>query len=272
MDIQAKAKLNNGQNIPYLGLGVYQSPPGEQTQNAIIHALQSGYRHIDTAKLYDNEKDVGIAIRNSGIPREEIFITTKLWNDDHGYDQALQACKKSTESLGTYIDLYLIHFPVEKVRNDSWRALEKLYADGLCKSIGVSNYTVRHLRELLDHSSVTPAANQVEFSPYLFQKELWNFCRDHHIQLQAYSPLTRGQKLQDPKLVAIANKYNKSAAQILIKWCLQHEIVVLPKSINHDRIEQNAQVFDFQISEQDMAKLDNFNEDFRTCWNPSDVP
>ncbi|WP_372364585.1 aldo/keto reductase [Candidatus Uabimicrobium sp. HlEnr_7] len=264
--------LNNGQIIPYLGLGVYQSPPGEVTQNAIVHALQNGYRHIDTAKLYDNEKDVGIAVAKSSVPRDEIFITTKLWNDDHGYDSALEACKKSIDSLGTYIDLYLIHFPVENIRKESWRALEQLYKDGLCKSIGVSNYTVRHLKELLSVSGVVPAVNQVEFSPYLYQKELLDFCRENNIQLQAYSPLTRGQKLDDAKLMTIAEKYKKTTAQILIKWCLQHEIVVLPKSINHERIVQNSQIFDFSITSEDMDVLDNFNENFRTCWNPTDTP
>ena len=171
-----------------------------------------------------------------------------------------------------YIDLYLIHFPVEKIRNQTWKTLEKIYKDGKCKAIGVSNYTIRHLKELLEIAEVTPVINQVEFSPYLYQKELLDFCRKNKIQLEAYSPLTRGQKFNDPKLVKIAEKYDKSPAQILIKWALQHNIAVIPKSKNKERIYENANVFDFNISKDDMNKLDSFNENLHICWDPTNAP
>lgn len=258
--------------MPYLGLGVYKTL-GEETKRAIHWALERGYRLIDTAAMYGNEKEVGEAIRESFLPREEIFITTKLWNDDHGYEKALKAFEESLERLKCeYIDLYLIHFPVEGIRNETWKALEKIYQEGLCRAIGVSNYTIKHLEELLEFCNVLPAVNQVEFSPYLFQKELLAFCKSQKIQLEAYSPLTRGKKLNDLKLVEIAEKYHKTPAQILIRWALQHEIVVIPKSSHKERIYENADVFDFNISLEDMKLLDSFNENFRVCWNPENVP
>lgn len=270
--INSKAKLNNGVEIPYLGLGVYKAKPGEETQNAVTYALEVGYRHIDTASLYGNERDVGIAVRNSSIPREEIFVTTKLWNDDHGYEKTLKACDESLGKLDLgYIDLYLVHWPVEGIRNETWKAMEKLYEEKKCRAIGVSNYTIKHLEELLEICNVVPAINQVEFSPYLYQKELLDFCNSHDIRLEAYSPLTRGRKLDDQKLVEIAGKYEKTSAQILIRWALQHEVIVIPKSSHKERIIENADVFDFEISQEDMEKLDSFNENFRVCWDPTNV-
>ncbi len=271
--IDSKVKLNNGVEIPLLGLGVYQSEAGEETQSATRYALEAGYRHIDTARLYSNEEDVGKVIRESSIPRKDIFVTTKLWNSDHGYDSTLKAFNGSLERLNIdYIDLYLIHWPVPGVRNDSWKALEKIYSEGKCKAIGVSNYTVRHLRELLEICEVVPAVNQVEFSPYLYQKDLLEYCQSNKIQLEAYSPLTQGKKLKDRTLMNIALKYNKSPAQVLIRWNLQHEVVVIPKSVRKERIIDNANIYDFSLSEDDMKQLDSLNEDFRTCWNPSDQP
>jgi len=272
LKIDTKIFLNNGVEMPLLGLGTFQAPSGKVTKDIVQYALEVGYRLIDTAKIYGNEEDVGIGIRNSGIPRKEIFITTKLWNSDHGYDSAIAACNTSLKKLGLdYVDLYLIHWPVEGLRIESWRALETLYNDGKCRSIGVSNYMIRHLEELLEHCTVIPAVNQVEFSPYLYLEELLEFCQSHNIQLEAYSPLTKGRKLEDPKLMTIAKKYSKSPAQLLIRWVLQKDVVVIPKSSKQERIAENADVFDFTISVEDMIKLDSFNEDLRTSWDPSTV-
>ncbi len=271
--IDTKVKLNNGVEMPIFGLGTYLTRRGKETQEAVVHALEAGYRHIDTAKIYGNEKDVGEGIRKSGIPREDIFITTKLWNSDHGYDRTVAACERSLKTLGlSYVDLYLIHWPVEGLRNDTWKAMERLLNEGKCRAIGVSNYMICHLEELLDNSSTIPAVNQVEFHPYLYQKDLLEFCQSHDIQLESYSPLTKGEKLNDPRLVAIASKYSKSPAQVLIRWVLQRGIVVIPKSSRKERIYENADVFDFEISREDMKALDSFNQDLRTSWDPSTAP
>ncbi len=271
--LPSTARLNNGVEMPYLGLGVYLAAPGTEAQNAIRYALETGYRHIDTAKLYGNERDVGIASQKSGIPREEIFITTKLWNSDHGYDQTMRACQESLNELGlSYVDLYLIHWPEEELRIETWKAMITLREEGKCRAIGVSNYTIRHLEELLADSPVVPAVNQVEFSPFLYQKDLLDFCRKNGIQLEAYAPLTRRQKFDHPAITSLAAKYGKTAAQIMIRWPLQHDVVVIPKSANRQRISENADVFDFEISSEDMALLDSLNEDFRVSWDPSNAP
>jgi len=271
--IDTTVKLNNGVQMPIFGLGTWQTRKGKETQEAVLQALNVGYRLIDTASMYGNEKDVGEALRKSGLPREEVFITTKLWNSDHGYDKALAAFEESRKKLGLdYVDLYLIHWPVEGLRSESWRAMEKLLGEGKCRAIGISNYMTWHLEELLSHSSTTPAVNQVEFHPYLYLKELLDFCQSHDIQLESYSPLTKGVKLDDPKLVDIAKKYSKTPAQILIRWVLQHGVIVIPKSSHKERIEENAHVFDFTISEEDMNALDSFHQNFRSSWDPSRIP
>lgn len=270
LSIETKVKLNNGVMIPALGLGVYQSHSGSETRGAVLQALKTGYRHIDTAKFYANEKDVASGLKDAGVPREHVFITTKLWNDDHGYDNTVKACHESLKQLGLpYIDLYLIHYPVHKLRSESWRALETLHEEGKCRAIGVSNYTIRHLDELLQTCKTVPAVNQVEFHPYLFQKELLDFCRSHKIQLVAYSPLTKGKKLKDPKLMEVAARYNKSPAQVLIRWSLQHGLIVIPKSSHADRILENADVFDFDISPDDMERLNSFHCNYHTSWDPT---
>lgn len=270
---QPVTTLSNQVTLPMLGLGVYQSPPGAITRQAVLDAIQAGYRQIDTAALYGNEADVGAAVRACGLPREQLFVTTKLWNSDHGQRQALAACQRSLTTLGLdYIDLYLIHWPVPGLREASWQALETLYAEGKVRAIGVSNYTVRHLRELLQRCKVRPMVNQVEFHPFLYQSELLAFCRSEGIQLQAYSPLTRGEKLADPRILAIAAAHGKSPAQILIRWCLQHEVVCLPKSIHTERIRQNAEVFDFSLSAAEMTTLDSCNQFLHTCWDPTHAP
>lgn len=275
MDINSTVILNNGVNIPIIGLGVFQSPAGEVTKQAILDSLEAGYRHIDTARIYGNEVDVGKAVVESGLPREEIFITTKLWNADQGYESTLDACEISLGKMDLdYVDLYLMHWPVEGRRLESWTAMEELLAKGLCRSIGVSNFMTHHLEEILEKGHVAPAINQIEMSPYnyLQRKETLDLCHSTGIVIEAYSPLTKGEKLNDPRLVEIAEKYAKSTAQLLIRWALEKQFVVLPKSVNKDRIVENANVFDFTISEEDMATMDSFNENLATGWDPTHVP
>jgi methylglyoxal/glyoxal reductase len=265
LTLESKARLNNGVEIPYLGLGVYQSPPGKTTAHTVGYALKVGYRHIDTAELYGNETDVGRALRESGIKREDVFITTKVWNSHQGYDSTLHACEGSLGRLGfSYVDLYLVHWPVQGLGNDTWRAMIKLYRGGKARAIGVSNYSIRELNEVLQNSDVVPAVNQVEFHPFLYDEKLLNFCKDNRIQLEAYSPLTRGKKLNHQNIVKVAKKYGKTPAQVLIRWSLQQDIVVIPKSIHEDRIRENSQVFDFNLDREDMKFLNSMNENFRT--------
>lgn len=262
--------LNNGVKLPILGLGVWKMPEGEITQSAVKSALDIGYRHIDTAQLYRNEYDVGVAVARSGVLREQIFITSKLAVDNFGYEKTLKEFEISKEKLQSeYIDLFLLHWPVHKLRLESWKALEEIYRSGKCKAIGVSNFTIEHLEELMSQSEIVPAVNQVEFSPYLYQQELHEYCKSKGIQLEAYSPLTKGRKFDDPRLVEIASKYKKTPAQILIRWCIQHEVVVIPKSVHPERQKENFEVFDFEISSEDMLRLDSFNENYRTSWNPT---
>ena len=272
LSIESKVTLNNGIEMPVFGLGTYRSGSRKKTMDIVAHALEIGYRHIDTARFYGNESDIGEAIEKSGIPREDIFVTTKLWNSDHGFNRALEAFEESLEDLGLdYVDLYLIHWPVQNLRNESWRALEKLQVEGKCRAIGVSNYTIGHLKELFDISSVMPAVNQVEFSPFLYQKDLLEFCRSHSIQFESYSPLTKGHMLDDPQLFEIGKKYSKSPAQVLIRWTLQKEVIVIPKSSRKDRIRENADVFDFKISPEDMDRLDAFHKNLRVSWDPTTI-
>ncbi|MFN3694614.1 MAG: aldo/keto reductase [Ignavibacterium sp.] len=272
MHINSKCRLNNGYGMPYFGLGVYKAAPGRETIEAVSYALEVGYRLIDTAAVYGNEKEVGIAVAQSGIPREEIFITTKLWNDDHGYDSALKAFDESLKRLQLdYVDLYLIHWPVPGMRKESWKALEKIYVDGRCKAIGVSNYMIKHLEEMKEYAEIIPVVNQVEFSPFLYQKELLEYCRSNKIEVEAYSPLARMKKKDNPVVNSIAKKYNKTHAQILIRWCLEHKLIFIPKSSDKKRIKENAEVFDFQLSKEDMQQLDSLNENFRVSWDPSEI-
>ena len=273
MNIQTVKELNNGVQMPILGFGTYQLPQGPVAEKSIEIAFRTGYRHLDTAAFYHNEESVGKAVRNSSINRKDIFVTTKLWNSDQGFEQTKKAFDLSLKKLDIeYIDLYLIHWPVEGLRKDSWRALEEIYEEGLCKAIGVSNYTIRHLEELLAECRIAPTVNQVEFHPFLYQKDLHEFCKANDIQLESYSPLTKGIRINDGKISEIAKKYNKSNAQIMIKWNLQHEIVVIPKSGREERIVENAEIFDFEISKEDMKKLDLLNENFRCTWDPTDIP
>ena len=275
MDINTTVTLNNGVKIPIIGLGVFQSPAGGVTKQAILDSLEAGYRHIDTARIYGNEVDVGKAVAECGLPREDIFVTTKLWNADQGYDSTLDAFEISLGKMDLeYIDLYLMHWPVEGRRLESWTAMEELLTKGRCRAIGVSNFMAHHLEELLEKAHVVPAINQIEMSPYnyLQRKETLDLCHATGIVIEAYSPLTKGKKLNDPRLVEMSAKYGKTTAQLLIRWALEKQFVVLPKSVKKERIIENANVFDFTISEGDMDILDTFNEDLATGWDPTHTP
>jgi methylglyoxal/glyoxal reductase len=262
--------LNNGLTMPLLGLGVYDMH-GKMAEQAIHDAMEIGYRLIDTATMYDNEAEVGHAINHSGVRREEIFLTTKLNNTDHGYEQALRAYDRSLETLQQdYIDLYLIHWPIKGKRKDSWLALEKLYSEKRVKAIGVANYNLALLQELKQYATMTPAVNQVEFTPWLFQEDLLNTCKADHIQLQAYSPITRGLKFNDPRLVALCGKYKKTAAQLVLRWHLEHGISPIPKSIKKERLLENFEANFFSMDAEDVLLMDGFNEDFRICEDPKD--
>ncbi len=267
--------LRGGVAIPVLGLGVFRARAGGQTSAAVEAALRTGYRHIDTARIYGNEADVGAGIRASGLDREQIFITTKLWNDDHGYRSTLDAFEASRRRLGVdVVDLYLVHWPVPALRLDTWRAMERLLGTGKVRAIGVSNYMVRHLDELLAVADVPPAVNQIELSPYDWASrgDVLGLCAEHGIAVEAYSPLTKGRKLSDPPLVAIARRYGRSTAQVLIRWALQKGMIVLPKSTNAARIAENADVFDFHLTGEDMAALDALDENLVTGWDPTQAP
>ena len=267
----ARTKLNNGVEIPRVGLGVWQAARGAETQNAVRWALGAGYRHIDTASIYRNEADVGAAIRGSEVPRDQIFVTTKLWNDDQGYDSTLRAFDQSLQRLGlASIDLYLVHWPVPGRRLDSWRALERLYTEKRVRAIGVSNFLVPHLRELLDGAEVVPQVNQIELSPFLQRRDTLAFCKQHEIVVEAYSPLTRGQRLKHPSVVSVAKRVQRTPAQVLLRWGLQHDAVVLPKSTHQSRVEENAALFDFTLDAQAMLELDALEDNLTTGWDPAD--
>src|SRR5205085_9338444 len=241
-------RLNTGASIPQVGLGVWQIPRGEPTRRAVAEALSVGYRHVDTARIYGNETEVGAAVRESGIPRADLFITTKLWNADQGYDQALRAFDSSLARLGLdYVDLYLIHWPVAETRRASWRALEQIHADGRARAVGVSNYLGPHLTELLQEAGVVPAVDQIEVSPFLQQRETRAYCARHGIVVEAYSPLTHGQRLHTPEIADIAAAVGRSPAQVMLRWGIQHGLVVLPKSSKPARIRENAALFDFVL-------------------------
>lgn len=262
-------KLNNGKTMPILGLGVYDPQPNQNLCEAIGWALEMGYRLIDTATIYKNEAEVGRAIGQSGLNRDQIFITTKVWMDDMGYDTTFRAFEQSLKKLNTdYIDLYLIHWPEKTKRRDTWQALEAIYEQGGAKSIGVSNYYQPHLEELFSYANVKPAVNQFELSPYCYLSNEVAFCQSNDIVVQGYAPVVRGKKANDERLIAIAQKYNKSTFQVLIRWGLQHGAATIPKSVTQSRLKENMEVFDFEISAEDMALMDTFFDDTRVAWNP----
>jgi len=273
LTIGSTVALRRGVGIPVIGLGVYQSRPGAETREAVRTALQLGYRHVDTARAYGNEEDVAAGIAASGVARDEVFVTTKLWNSDHGYDATLRACEASLARLRTErVDLYLVHWPVQGLRHDTWRAMERLLADGKARAIGVSNYGVRHLEELLARANEPPSVDQVELHPFLAQRELREWCARRDIVVEAYAPLVKARRMDDPVIRRVAAKHRRTPAQVLVRWGLEHGLVVIPKSVRAERIQENAGVFDFALDAEDLAALDLLDEGYRTSWDPTDAP
>lgn len=265
--------LANGVTMPWVGLGVWRVAEGDVVVNSVKAAIAAGYRSVDTAAVYGNEEGVGRAIAVSGVARDELFITTKVWNSDQGYDTTLRAFETSMKKLGLEtLDLYLIHWPMPgKGRfKDTWKAMETLYKEKRIRAIGVSNFHVPHLDQLSAVAEVKPMVNQVELHPRLAQRELREYCRSHGIRVEAWSPLGQGQLLEDPTLVEIAAKHGKTTAQVILRWDLQNGVVVIPKSINADRIASNAQLFDFELSADEMARIDALDAGGRIGPNPDE--
>lgn len=264
--------LSNGVEIPVMGLGVYKNTDQEELKSAIETALQAGYRHIDTAAVYNNEAGVGRAVKESGILREELFITTKVWNTDQGYEETLAAFERSLEALGLeYVDLYLVHWPMPGTYTDTYRALETLYDSGKVRAIGVSNFHEHHLETLFKECRIKPVLNQVEYHPHLPQKELKEFCRRHDILLEAWAPLKRGGLFDHPVIVGAAEKYGKSPAQIILRWDIQNGVSTIPKSVTPERIKENADIFDFELTDEEMKQIDTLENGERMGKNPDEV-
>jgi 2,5-diketo-D-gluconate reductase A len=268
---QPHVRLNNGASIPQLGFGVFQVPEARAAAS-VTRAFEAGYRHVDTAAMYRNERAVGQAIADSGLPRKDIWVTTKLNNDAHGYDEALTAFEESRARLGLdYVDLYLIHWPLPAQDRyvETWRAFIKLQKDGLSRAIGVSNFQPSHLRRIIDETGVVPAVNQIELHPYLTQDALRKFDAQHDIATEAWSPLARGGALlRDPAITAFAEKYGKTPAQIVVRWHLQLGNIVIPKSVTPARIVENIDVFDFELADDDVDSIAALNRDERTGPHP----
>ncbi len=261
--------LHNGVKMPWLGLGVYKVEDGKEVINSVRSAIETGYRSIDTAALYQNEEGVGQGIKDSGIKREELFITTKVWNDRQGFESTLQAFEESRKKLDLdYLDLFLIHWPVKGKYLETWRALEKLYKDGYVRAIGVSNFQVHHLQDIIANFEIKPMVNQVEFHPRLTQREVLSFCHENKIQLEAWAPLMRGRLMDHPTIVKLAEKYGKKPSQIILRWDLDSEVVTIPKSVHAERIKENADIFNFQLEESDIEEINALNENERTGPDP----
>lgn len=267
--IESTVTLHNGVKMPQFGLGVYLVEEGNEIVQTVKTALRYGYRSIDTAAFYDNEVGVGEAIKQSGVPREQLFVTTKVWNSDQGYEQTLRAFDESMKKLQLdYLDLYLIHWPVKGKYIDTWKALEKLYQDGKVRAIGVSNFQIHHLEHIFNECDIKPMVNQIELHPVLSQVDLRSFCREHDIQVEAWSPIARGRILNDSTLKKIAEKYHKSVAQIILRWHIQNDIIIIPKSVTPARIKENAEIFDFTLSEEEMNQIHALNKDERFGPHP----
>ncbi len=269
--IEAAATLQNGVEMPWFGLGVFLIQDGEPVENAVQWALDAGYRSIDTAAVYRNERGVGNAIDRSVVPREEIFVTTKVWNTDQGYDSTLKAFDASLDRLQMdYVDLYLVHWPVKGKYKETWRAMEEIYRSGRAKAIGVSNFLQHHLTDLMESAEVPPMVDQVEFHPRLQQPELQEYCQQHNIRLEAWRPIMRGQVHDIPELEELAQKYGKTPVQVTLRWMIQKGIVTIPKSENKERIRSNADIFDFEIEETDLATIDGLDRNERMGEHPDD--
>lgn len=266
-------KLNDGNRIPQLGLGLWQVSDETQFNTAFKTAVKSGYRLFDSAQYYRNEKMLGDCVRASKLKREDFYITTKIAVNNFGYKKTLSSFDESLEKLGMdYVDLILLHFPVSILRKKSWLALQEIKQSGRAKSIGVSNYTIRHLEELKTYADVLPAVNQVELHVFLQQPELVDYCQANDILIEAYSPLAHGQAMDNDLIIKLAKKYSMTYAQIMLRFLTQLGLVVIPKSVTAERIEQNFNIFDFKIDKKDMEELKSLNRNLRTCWNPTHVP
>jgi len=263
------AVLQNGVKMPWIGLGVLYLDEDGPVENAVRWALEAGYRHIDTASIYGNEAGVGRAIRESGLPRDAIFVTSKVWNSDQGYEKTLAAFEASLQRLDMdYVDLYLVHWPVKGLYKETWRALETIYESGRARAIGVSNFLIHHLQDVMADARIMPMVDQVEFHPRLQQPELQAFCREHSIQLEAWRPLMKGKVLEIPELVSLGEKYGKTAVQVTLRWMIQKGVVAIPKSGNRDRIFSNIDIFDFELSKADMAIIDGLDRNERMGRHP----
>jgi diketogulonate reductase-like aldo/keto reductase len=272
LKIDDRLELNNGILMPNFGFGTYKLTGKKKAVNAVRAALDAGYRLIDSARMYDNEEEIGEAVNESGIPREEIFITTKIWTNEHGYKNTINAFKDSLGKLNSgYIDLFLIHWPSGGKRKETWEAMQEILETDECRAIGVSNFTERHIEEIIEDGGIVPAVNQVEFSPFLYQKDLLNYCRGKGIQLEAYSPLGRGNKIDDNRIKPFADKYGKTNAQVILRWVLQHKVIVIPKSSHEMRIKENAGIFDFELDEAEMKALNSLNEGLRYADDPAGI-
>lgn len=272
-NLQDTTTLHNGVKMPWFGLGVFKVEEGPELENAVAVAIKHGYRSLDTAAIYGNEAGVGRGIREglkqTGIAREQLFVTSKVWNADLGYESTLAAYETSLSKLDLkYLDLYLIHWPVQGKFKEAWKALETLYKEGRVKAIGVSNFQIYQLEELMKDAEIKPMVNQVEYHPRLTQKKLQTYCIEQGIQLEAWSPLMQGQLLEHPVLQEIADKYRKSAAQVILRWDLQNGVVTIPKSTKERRIIENADVFDFALTIEDMERIDGLNENHRVGPDP----
>ena len=272
-NLQSTTTLRNGVKMPWLGLGVFKVEEGQELVNAVKTAITHGYRSIDTAAIYGNEVGVGQGVRQAmaetGVARENLFITSKVWNSELGYETTIAAYEESLTKLGVdYLDLYLIHWPVAGKFKEAWRALETLYKEGRVKAIGVSNFQIHQLEDLMKDAEINPMVNQVEYHPRLTQKELQAYCQQHEIQLEAWSPLMQGGLLNNTELQEIAGNYGKSVAQVILRWDLQNGVITIPKSTKEHRIAENATVFDFEVTTEDMARIDSLNENHRVGPDP----
>jgi len=268
-DIKGTFRLNNNVEMPYFGLGTWQSAEGSEVKNSVLFALEAGYRLIDTATLYGNEKGIGEAVKENGISRNELFISSKVWNTDQGFENTLRAYDNSLKLLEMdYIDLYLIHWPVTGMFKETWRALEKIYTEGRVRAIGISNFLPVHLNQLLPEVKVMPMVNQMEFHPYLIQQQLIDQCNENGIRYQAWSPLMQGRVFDIPELENIGKKYLKNAAQVVLRWDLQRGVATIPKSVNRDRVKSNADIFDFILSPEDMDAINSLDKNLRFGYDP----
>lgn len=271
MSLTSTIELHNGVKMPRVGLGVYKVEEGKEVKDTVLSALDIGYRSIDTASFYNNEEGVGQALKETDVAREDIFVTTKVWNTEQGYEETFQAFEASLNKLGLeYVDLYLVHWPVPGKFKDTWKALEEIYKDGRAKAIGVSNFLPHHLEELMKDAKIKPMVNQVELHPQLSQQEVRDYCKEHGIRVEAWSPIARGKYFDDPVLTDLSEKYGKTPAQIILRWDYQHNIITIPKSTKFHRQKENADIFDFELTKDEKDRIDRLNKDERIGPHPDE--